>query len=124
MPPLKSSKTPVREQEKPKADLTDPVQRMDMIKSKLDTLTLDFGEVYGKKLTEELIKRLEFTIHAFHEDILQALDKMSDEGDTQREIEGKMRQGISLEDLLPDELKRPGKISHTPASDLFKIKIK
>jgi len=123
MPPLKSSKTSVREQEKPRADLTDPLQRMDMIKSKLDTLTLDFGEVYGKKLTDELIKRLEFTINAFHEDILQALDKMSDEGDTQREIEGKMRQGSSLEDLLPDELKRPGKISHTPASDLFKLKI-
>jgi hypothetical protein len=49
-------KSTVQEQVKPKADLTDPVQRMEMIKTKLDTLTLDFGEVYGKKLTEELIK--------------------------------------------------------------------
>jgi hypothetical protein len=55
---------------------------------------------------------------------LLALDKMSDEGETQREVEGKIRQGISLEDLIPDELKKPGRISHTPASDLFKIKIK
>jgi hypothetical protein len=117
-------KSTVQEQVKPKADLTDPVQRMEMIKTKLDTLTLDFGEVYGKKLTEELIKRLEFTIKSFHEDILLALDKMSDEGETQREVEGKIRQGISLEDLIPDELKKPGRISHTPASDLFKIKIK
>ncbi len=124
MSPIKSMKSTVQEQVKPKADLTDPVQRMEMIKTKLDTLTLDFGEVYGKKLTEELIKRLEFTIKSFHEDILLALDKMSDEGETQREVEGKIRQGISLEDLIPDELKKPGRISHTPASDLFKIKIK
>ncbi len=121
MPPLKPLKGNMT---KPAVNLTDPEQRMTLIKEKLNTLTRDFGDVYGKRLTEELIKRLEFTINAFHEDILKALDQLQDVGETQRNLEEQVRQGIPLNDLLPEELKKPGRVVHQPASNLFKLKIK
>lgn len=125
MPPLKPLKGSLKkEEEKPSVNLTDPVQRMALIKEKLNSLTQDFGNVYGQRLTEELIKRLEFTINAFHEDILNALDQLREVGETQRNLEEQVRHGIPLEDLLPEELKKPGRILHQPSSDLFKLKIK
>ncbi len=125
MPPLKPLKgSALKDEKKKTANLTDPVQRMEMIREKLDTLTKDFGDVYGQRLTEELISRLEFTINSFHEDIINALVQLREEGETQRNLETKVRDGIPLEDLLPEELKRPGRIEHQPVSDLFKMKIK
>ncbi|BFN36610.1 hypothetical protein FMIA91_04890 [Fidelibacter multiformis] len=125
MPPLKPLKGNMKKDEKKAAvNLTDPEQRMALIKDKLSTLTRDFGDVYGQRLTEELIKRLEFTINTFHEDILKALDQLQDVGKTQRNLEEQVRQGTPLHDLLPEELKKPGKVLHQPVSDLFKLKIK
>jgi hypothetical protein len=125
MPPLKPLKGSSQKDEKKKSvNMTDPIERMELIREKLNSLTHDFGDVYGQKLTEELIKRLEFTINAFHEDIISALDQLHDEGETQRNLEAKIRHGIPLEDLLPEELKRPGRIEHHPTSELFKLKIK
>ncbi|KUK52205.1 MAG: hypothetical protein XD77_1331, partial [Marinimicrobia bacterium 46_47] len=106
MPPLNPLKGNMKKDEKkPAVNLTDPEQRMVLIKDKLNTLTRDFGDIYGQRLTEELIKRLEFTINTFHEDILKALDQLQDVGETQRNLEEQVRQGIPLHDLLPEELK-------------------
>ncbi len=67
----------------------------------MDDILENIGESYGKRLTDELIKRLEKTVKDFHTEVSEMLDKLH-EVDEKREIKEKEK-GIKTEVSTSEE---------------------
>jgi len=84
-----------------KIDFSKASERADYIKKKLDDILDNIGESYGKRLTDELIKRLEKTVRDFHAEVSKMLDKLH-EIEEKREIKEKEK-GIETEISATEE---------------------
>jgi hypothetical protein len=67
---------PVEDKKVVEVDFSKSDQRSEYIKTKLDDILDKIGQSYGKKMTDELIKRLDQTIAEFHTEVLQVLTKL------------------------------------------------
>jgi len=67
---------PVEEKKVVEIDFSKSDQRTEYIKTKLDDILDKIGQSYGKKMTDELIKRLDQTIAEFHTEVIQVLTKL------------------------------------------------
>ncbi|MDD5766660.1 MAG: hypothetical protein PHW79_10510 [Candidatus Marinimicrobia bacterium] len=50
--------------------------RQEYVERKLNDILESIGESYSKRMTNELMKRLENTIHEFHDEVTKILDKL------------------------------------------------
>ena len=66
----------VVEQKKPEADFSEAQKRSDYLKHKLDDILENIGKSYGKRMADELMKRLEKTIVEFNAEVVDMLDKL------------------------------------------------
>ncbi len=57
-------------------NLGDKNDRLRYINNRLDDIMVNIGGTYGKRLTDELMQRLEKTIKDFNDDVEQMLDKL------------------------------------------------
>lgn len=88
-----------------KIDFSKASERAGYIKKKLDDILENIGESYGKRLTDELIKRLEKTVKDFHAEVSKMLDKLH-EIEEKREIKEKEIEtdiSTSDEEALPED---------------------
>ncbi len=86
-----------------KVNLSDKEAREAFIKSRLDMLFSEITDAYGQTLAAELRRRLEYTIKVFHEDTIALLNEMAEHSRVKMAMNDEIRQGKSLDDLLPDE---------------------
>ena len=80
------------------------------LESKLDDLTEGIGEVYGSKLMEELISRLETTITDFNKEMEQVFEHLKSNESNRQEMLEKIKSGepISVEaEESPKEPEKP-----------------
>jgi len=64
------------EQKAPDIDFSETNKRSEYLKHKLDDILDNIGESYGKRMADELMKRLEKTILDFNGEVIQLLDKL------------------------------------------------
>lgn len=67
---------PIEEKKVVEIDFSKSDQRTEYIKTKLDDILDKIGQSYGKKMVEELMKRLDQTIADFHSEVIQVLSKL------------------------------------------------
>ncbi|MBU0713327.1 hypothetical protein KJ762_13485 [bacterium] len=64
------------EQKAPDIDFSETNKRSEYLKHKLDDILDNIGKSYGKRMADELMKRLEKTILDFNGEVIQLLDKL------------------------------------------------
>ncbi len=86
-----------------KIDFSKAIERSSYIKEKLDDILENIGESYGKRLTDELIKRLKETVKGFHVEVSEMLDKLH-QIEEKRKIKEKETEVIAGEEgTLPED---------------------
>ncbi|RKY58314.1 MAG: hypothetical protein DRP96_08660 [Candidatus Neomarinimicrobiota bacterium] len=60
----------------PQADFSEAQKRSEYLKHKLDDILDNIGQSYGKRMADELMKRLEKTIIDFNAEVVRMLDKL------------------------------------------------
>lgn len=60
----------------PEIDFSETGKRSEYLKHKLDDILDNIGQSYGKRMADELMKRLEKTILDFNAEVVQMLDKL------------------------------------------------
>ena len=87
------------EQKMPEIDFSETNKRSEYLKHKLDDILDNIGQSYGKRMADELMKRLEKTIVDFNGEVVQMLDKLEILEDQRlKELEAERKQILKVEE--------------------------
>jgi len=87
------------EQKVPEIDFSETNKRSEYLKHKLDDILDNIGQSYGKRMADELMKRLEQTIIDFNGEVVQLLDKLEVLEDQRlKELEAEKKHTLKEED--------------------------
>jgi len=84
-------------------NLGDKSDRLTYINDRLDDIMVNIGGTYGKRLTDELMKRLEKTIKEFNDDVVQMLDKLEHIGQDREKEEASEAGEPEIPEPVPAE---------------------
>ncbi|MGC9364125.1 MAG: hypothetical protein ACP5FZ_06080 [Fidelibacterota bacterium] len=98
-------------------DFSEPDKRRDYLKQRLDDILDNIGQSYGKRMAEELMKRLQKTVLDFNAEVNQMLDKLEViEEERRKEAEAEK---VSAEQPVDTKAGEGGEGETEPSEDEF-----